>query len=162
MLNNLRRYKMTLVRWNPARELLNVDRELKRMFNSFENRFGFGKDTDSEEYESAVWMPLTDIVENKDSYTLRLDLPGVEKKDVKISYSNGELQISGERKEEKEEKDSKFHRVERSFGRYYRSFRLPEKIKDDQIKAEFKNGSLNILIPKADEIKPKEIEISVN
>ena len=153
---------MTLVRWNPARELLNVDRELKRMFNSFENRFGFGKDTDSEEYESAVWMPLTDIVENKDSYTLRLDLPGVEKKDVKISYSNGELQISGERKEEKEEKDSKFHRVERSFGRYYRSFRLPEKIKDDQIKAEFKNGSLNILIPKADEIKPKEIEISVN
>ena len=107
-------------------------------------------------------MPLTDIVENKDSYTLKLDIPGVDKKDVKISYSNGELQISGERKEEKEEKDSKYHRVERSFGKYYRSFRLPEKIKDDQIKAEFKNGSLNILIPKADEVKPKEIEISVN
>lgn len=153
---------MALVRWNPARELLDVDRELKKMFNSFENRFGFGKENDNEEYESAVWMPLTDISENKDSYSLKLDLPGVDKKDVKISYSNGELQISGERKEEKEEKDSKYHRVERSFGKYYRSFRLPEKIKDDQIKAEFKNGSLNILIPKADEVKPKEIEISVN
>ena len=153
---------MALVRWNPARELLDVDREFKRMFNSLENRFGFGKENDNEEYESAVWMPLTDIVENKDSYTLKLDIPGVDKKDVKISYSNGELQISGERKEEKEEKDSKYHRVERSFGKYYRSFRLPEKIKDDQIKAEFKNGSLNILIPKADEVKPKEIEISVN
>jgi HSP20 family protein len=162
MFNNLRRNKMALVRWNPARELLDVDRELKKMFNSFENRFGFGKENDNEEYESAVWMPLTDISENKDSYSLKLDLPGVDKKDVKISYSNGELQISGERKEEKEEKDSKYHRVERSFGKYYRSFRLPEKIKDDQIKAEFKNGSLNILIPKADEVKPKEIEISVN
>jgi HSP20 family protein len=153
---------MTLVRWNPARELLNVDREFKKMFNSLENRFGFGKDQNSEEYESAVWMPLTDIVENNDSYSLKLDLPGVEKKDVKISFSNGELQISGERKEEKEEKDSKFHRVERSFGKYFRSFRLPEKIKDSEIKAEFKNGSLNILIPKADEVKPKEIEIHVN
>ena len=153
---------MALVRWNPARELLDVDRELKKMFNSFENRFGFGKENDNEEYESAVWMPLTDISENKDSYSLKLDLPGVDKKDVKISYSNGELQISGERKEEKEEKDSKYHRVERSFGKYYRSFRLPEKIKDDQIKAEFKNGSLNILIPKADEVKPKEIDIKVN
>jgi len=153
---------MTLVRWNPARELLDVDREFKKIFNSFENKFGFRKDQDNEEYESAVWMPLTDIVETIDSYNLKLDLPGVEKKDVKISFSNGELQISGERKEEKEDKGSKFHRVERSFGKYYRSFRLPEKIKDNDIKAEFKNGSLNILIPKADEVKPKEIEIKVN
>ncbi|NOG98952.1 MAG: Hsp20/alpha crystallin family protein [Ignavibacteriae bacterium] len=153
---------MALVRWNPARELLDVDREFKRMFNNFENRFGFRKEDDNAEYESAVWAPLTDIAENNDSYSLKLDLPGVDKKDVKISYSNGELQISGERKEEKEEKDSKYHRVERSFGKYFRSFRLPEKIKDDQIKAEFKNGSLNILIPKADEVKPKEIDIKVN
>ena len=97
---------MTLVRWNPARELLNVDREFKKMFNSFENRFGFRKDQDNEEYESAVWMPLTDIVETKDAYSLKLDLPGVEKKDVKISYSNGELQISGERKKKKRKTQS--------------------------------------------------------
>ena len=153
---------MALVRWNPARELLNVDREFKKMFNLFENRFGFSGDKDTEEYESAVWMPLTDISETKDAYNLKLDIPGVDKKDVKISFANGELQISGERKEEKEEKDSKYHRVERSFGKYYRSFRLPEKIKDNEIKAEFKNGSLNITIPKADEVKPKEIEIKVN
>jgi HSP20 family protein len=153
---------MALVRWNPARELLNVDREFRKLFNSFENRFGFKGDQNNEEYESAVWMPLTDIVETKDAYSLKLDLPGVDKKDVKISFQDGELQISGERKEEKEEKDSKFHRVERSFGKYYRSFRLPDKIKDGEIKAEFKNGSLNVLIPKADEVKPKEIEIKVN
>jgi len=91
-----------------------------------------------------------------------LDLPGVDKKDVKISVSNGELQISGERQEEKISDKATYHRVERTFGKYYRSFRLPEKIKDGEIKADFNNGSLSILIPKAEEVKPREIEIKVN
>ena len=153
---------MTLTRWNPTRELLNMDKEFRKMFNSFENRFGFRKENAEEEYESAVWMPLTDIKETKDNYKLMLDIPGVEKQDVKISFSNGELQVSGERKEEKEDKNEKYHRVERSFGKYYRSFKLPDKIQQDKISAEFNNGSLRISIPKAEEVKPKEIEIKVS
>ncbi|MGD8777535.1 MAG: Hsp20/alpha crystallin family protein [Ignavibacteria bacterium] len=152
---------MTLVRWNPAKELLNMDREFRRIFDVFDNKFGTRKSTD-EEYESAVWSPLTDIVEDNDKYTLKLDLPGVEKNDVKLSYKDGELAISGERKEEKESKESKYHRVERSYGKYFRSFRLPEKIKEDKIAAEFKNGTLTVNIPKAEEVKPREISISVN
>jgi HSP20 family protein len=153
---------MAIVRWNPARELLSIEREFGRMFNNFEKRFGFGNGGDgNEEYENAVWSPLTDISENKDNYTLKLDLPGIDKKDVKISYSDGQLHVSGERKLEKEEKDSKYHRVERSYGKYYRSFTLPEKIKDSGIDAEFKDGQLIITVPKSEEAKPKELEIKV-
>ncbi len=151
---------MALVKWNPAKELLNMEREFNRLFSSLSSRFGFGDDGE-DEYENAVWMPLTDIVEHDDKYVLKMDLPGVDKKDVKISYVNGELQISGERKQEKESKDATFHRIERAYGKYFRSFSLPEKILEDKIEAEFKNGSLTITIPKAEEAKPKEIEVKV-
>jgi HSP20 family protein len=154
---------MTLVRFNPARELLDLEREFNRMFNSFGNRFGLTKkDGKDDEYENAVWVPLTDVAEDNDNYYLKADLPGIKKEDVKISYSDGNLSISGERSQEKETKDKKFHRIERSYGKYYRSFNLPKEIKEDKIKAEFTDGQLNIIIPKAEEVKPKEISIKVN
>lgn len=152
---------MSIVRWNPARELLNMEREFNRLFNVFGKRFGFSESDTKDEYENAVWMPLTDIKEDKDNYYVMLDLPGVSKDDVKVSYSDGQLSISGERKQEKEEKDAKYHRVERVYGRYYRSFTLPSKVKDDKIEAEFKDGQLKITVPKAEEAKPKELEIKV-
>ena len=152
---------MTLTKWNPTKELLSIDREFRKVLDSF-NSFGTRKTSNDDGYESAVWSPLTDIVEDKDNYLLKLDLPGVDKKDVKLNFTNGELQISGERKEEKENKDATFHRIERAYGKYYRSFKLPEKIKEEKISAKFDNGSLTVTIPKADEIKPKEIEISVS
>lgn len=153
---------MTLVKFNPMRDLVDFEREFNRMFNSLENRFGISKSKDSEhEYENAVWMPLTDIYEDKDKYTLRLDLPGTKKEDVKISYVDGRLSIGGERIQESEQKDAKCHRIERSFGKYYRSFNLPEHIQADKINAEFKDGQLTITVPKAEEAKPKEIEIKV-
>lgn len=154
---------MTLVRFNPARELLDLEREFNRMFNSFGNRFGLTKkDGKDDEYENAVWVPLTDVAEDNDNYYLKADLPGIKKEDVKISYSDGSLSISGERSQEKETKDKKFHRIERSYGKYYRSFSIPNEIKEDKIKAEFTDGQLNITIPKAEEVKPKEISIKVN
>jgi len=154
---------MTLIKFNPMRDLVDFEREFSKMFNSFENRFGISKSKDKEnEYDNAVWVPLTDIFEDKDKYTLKLDLPGIKKEDVKISFVDGRLSISGERSQESEHKDSKCHRIERSFGKYYRSFNLPENIQTDKIKAEFKDGQLAISIPKADEVKPKEIEIKVN
>ena len=153
---------MAITRWNPARELLNVEREFNKFFNTFGNRFGLLETSEADEYENAVWMPLTDISENKNSFILKLDLPGVSKEDVKISFSDGQLNISGERKQEKENKDSKYHRVERTYGKYFRSFTLPKQIKEDKIDAEFKDGQLTITVPKAEEIKPKEIPIKVN
>ena len=154
---------MTLVRFNPARDFFNLDREFNRMFNTFNDRFGLSKKSDKdEEYENAVWMPLTDVAEDNDNYYLKADLPGIKKEDVNISYSEGSLRISGERSQEKESKDKKYHRIERSYGKYYRSFNLPGQIKEDKIKAEFKDGQLNVIIPKADEVKPKEIDIKVN
>lgn len=153
---------MTLVRWNPARELLNVEREFKKLFNAFDSRFGLPDNgSNNEELENAVWAPLTDISENKDQYILKLDLPGIKKKDVKLSFIDGELSISGERRQEKEEKDSKYHRIERSYGKYFRSFTLPQKIEADKTSAEFRDGQLTITVPKAEDAKPKELEIKV-
>lgn len=153
---------MTLVRFNPVRDMLDIEREFNKMFNSFENRFGITKNNDdNQEYENAVWMPLTDVYEDKDNFKMKIDLPGIKKEDVKISYSNGKLSISGERVEEEENKDAKCHRIERTFGKYYRSFNLPENVQADKIDAKFNDGQLSITIPKAEEAKPKEIEVKV-
>ena len=152
---------MTLIKWNPTRELLNVEREFNKLFSSLGGRFGLVDSSDDEEFENAVWMPLTDIAENENNYVLHLDLPGVKKEDVKISFTDGQLIISGERKMEKESKDSKYHRLERAFGKYYRSFSLPKQIQEDKIDAEFKDGQLIITVPKSEEAKPKEIPIKI-
>jgi HSP20 family protein len=154
---------MALIKWNPSRELLDMEREFNRMFRSLSGRFGFGNGEETErEYENAVWSPLSDIYEDKDNFVLTMDLPGIKKEDVKISYVDGQLHISGERKQEKESKNGKYHRVERNFGKYFRSFTLPNKIKHDKIDASFKDGQLIVTIPKAEEAKPKEIDIKVN
>jgi len=153
---------MALVEWNPSKELLGIEREFNRMFNNLGNRFGFGNgDNVDKEYENAVWSPLSDVYEDKDNYVLTLDLPGIKKDNVKISYVDGQLNISGERKNEKESKDGTYHRVERSYGKYFRSFSLPKEIKEDKIDAEFKDGQLTITVSKAEEVKPKEIDIKV-
>ena len=152
---------MSIIRWNPSRELLSMEREFNKLFNSFGKRFGSGESDSSDEYENAVWMPLTDIKEDRDNFYVLLDLPGISKDDVRVGYNDGQLTISGERKQEKESKESKYHRVERVFGRYYRTFTLPQKVKEDRIEAEFKDGQLTITVPKAEEAKPKELEIKI-
>lgn len=153
---------MALVKFNPVRDLLDIEREFNRMWNTLGSRFGLTRREDfDEEYENAVWMPLTDIYEDNDNYYLKVDLPGMKKDDVKIAYADGTLSISGERAEEKQSKEAQFHRIERSYGKFFRSFNIPKEIKEDKISAEFKDGQLTITIPKAEEVKPKEIEIKV-
>ncbi len=151
---------MTLIRYNPAREILNIEREFNRILNSFGNRFGNAEK--EEEYENAVWAPLTDIAEDDNNYYLHADLPGVQKKDLKISFKDGQLTISGERINEVKEDKKTYHRVERSYGKYYRAFNLPEKIVADKIEAKFQDGQLNVTIPKAEEAKPRLLDIKVN
>ncbi len=152
---------MTLTKWNPTKELFSMEREFGKLFDAFNNRFGLRTSNGDEDFENAVWAPLTDVVEDHEKYSLHLDLPGVKKDDVKITYKNGQLAISGERKYEKMKKDANYSHIERAFGKYYRSFNLPEKIVEDKINAEFKDGMLNITIPKAEEAKPKQIEVKV-
>lgn len=151
---------MTLLRYNPAREFYNTEREFSKFFNSIGEMLSRNSDQDSESSLSN-WMPLTDITEDKNHYQLHIDLPGIKKEDVKISFNNGRLSISGERKSEVESKDTQSHRIERAYGKFYRSFNLPELIIEDKIEAEFVDGQLKISIPKAEEAKPKEIEIKV-
>lgn len=153
---------MSIIKYNPVRDMLNFEKEFSKFFNEFDNVLGFKKPNSiTEEMENAVWAPLSDIYEDENKYAVKIDLPGVSKENLKISYENGSLSISGERKNEKEIKNAKFHRIERTYGKFYRSFSLPEQIKYDQIDAEFSNGQLEITIPKSEEAKPKQLEIKV-
>lgn len=154
---------MALIRYNPMRELMEVEKEFSKLFSDFDKRFGFGQGREKDEsYDDAVWSPFSDIYEDNDNFKLKLDLPGLTKDDVKISYSNGEVSISGERKFEEETENHKYHRIERSYGKFYRSFTLPKEIDEDKINAEFKNGQLTVTIPKSEKAKPRQIEVKVN
>lgn len=156
---------MTLIRWKPVRdisrwmpvtdmatEFLNMQREIDRMFDRF--RGGVSEDS----LETNLW-PNVDVIEEDNGYTLQMDLPGVDKKDVKITVSESVLTIRGEKKQTLEKKEDKFQRVERSFGTFERSFNLPAAVRSDRIEADFTNGVLTVSIPKQEQAKPKEIEV---
>jgi HSP20 family protein len=155
---------MSLVRWNPARDLaawpsnlFGMQREMNRMFDNF-----FSNTDRSEDYALAAWSPAVDIAEHDDQYVVKMELPGVSKEEVKITLESNILTVRGEKKQEKETKKENYHRVERSYGSFQRSFTLPTNVKNDKIDASFKDGVLNIKLPKAEEAKPKQIEVKVN
>jgi len=142
---------MTLVKWTPMRSLISLPEEIDRFFTGF----GLGwKDFDS------VWSPSVDLSETEDSYEVKAEVPGMNKDEIKISYHDNVLTLSGERKQEEKTDKKNYHRIERAYGRFERSFRLPEEVKAEEIKAKYKNGVLSIEIPKAEKVKPKEIEVS--
>ena len=143
---------MTLTRWNPVRDMLTLQRELNQAFNK-------SLPEQSEEgYDSSVWSPRVDVTENDEQFTLELDLPGIDKKDVKINYTDEVLSISGERRVEKFD-DVKKQYVERSFGKFYRRFSFPGHVNTDAMNAKYNDGVLTVTVPKAEEMKPKQIEI---
>jgi HSP20 family protein len=111
------------------------------------------------EEDSVVWAPRMDIEETEDSYLVRADLPGIDKKDLKVSLNDNVLTIKGERKHENEEKSKNVFRMERTYGNFQRTCTLPAKVKSNDIKADYKDGVLTVTLPKADEVKPKLIEI---
>ncbi len=121
----------------------------------FEDFFRLTPWTDSEQ----SWAPRADIHETENDYLVQLDLPGLDKKDVKIKVEDNYLVISGERKSEHETNDENYHRLERITGTFSRSFQLHQDVAADKIKANFKNGVLEVRIPKTEEVKPKQIAI---
>ena len=110
----------------------------------------------------AQWAPAVDITEDDKEYLVKAELPELKMEEVKVTVENGELTISGERKFEKEEKNKKYHRVERSYGSFVRSFTLPEAVGADKVNAEFKDGLLTIHLPKDEKVKPKSVDVKVS
>lgn len=147
-----------LTRFSPRSDLRNLQREVDRVFDSF---FRPKRESD-EDSTSAMWSPRVDLAETDDAYHIHVDVPGMRKEDIDISFQNGELTVSGERRAETSETDEKrnYMRVERSYGRFYRSFALPNTVDIDKIEANYENGVLNISVPKAEEQKPRRIEVS--
>jgi HSP20 family protein len=109
----------------------------------------------------ADWTPSVDISETDGEYQIKAEIPDVKKEDVKVTLEDGVLTIQGERKHEKEEKGKKYHRIERSYGSFVRTFSLPDVIDEDKVKAEFKEGVLNLSLPKSEKAKPKAIEVKI-
>jgi len=147
----------TLTRWEPFREMEDLQNRLSTFFSRAPMRRGNGK----ESITLPEWTPLADITEDDREYVIKAELPELRKEDVKVTVENGVLTMSGERKFEKEEKKKKYHRVERGYGSFVRTFALPEDADADKIKAEFKHGVLEIHLPKNEKAKPKHIEVHV-
>ncbi len=145
----------TLTRWEPMGDL---EERLSSLFGRAPARRANGR----EELTLADWSPLADITEDDKEYLIKAELPDVKKEDVKVTVENGVLTISGERKFEKEEKKKRYHRVERAYGTFVRSFTLPDDADANNVNAEFKNGVLTVHVGKSESAKPKQIEVKVD
>ena len=148
----------TLTTWNPFRELDEVQNRLGSFFGAFPNRLPGNGDA----LKLATWSPDVDITEDDKEYLVKADLPEIKKDDVKVTLENGILAISGERKSEKEEKNKKYHRIERSYGSFERTFTMPEDADAAKMTAEFKDGVLRVHMPKNPAAQPKKIEVKVH
>ena len=147
---------MAIVRWEPFRDLVTAQRDFDRLF-----RGAFSAQPGETELSTRSWAPPVDIYETEDAIVLKAELPGVDPKDVEVRVEDNTLYLKGERKFEKEVKEQNYHRVERSYGSFARSFSLPNSISTDKVRAEFKDGLLTLTMPKREESKPKTIKIDV-
>lgn len=154
---------MKITKWDPISEMALLSENINKIFNRFFDE-GFltpRKSIFRDEFFKGVWSPDVDIYENKDSIVVKADLPGVDKDKIHVEVKDNILTIRGERKEEKESKDQNVYRVERRFGEFYRSFTLPEKVDASKIKAKYKDGILEVTLPKPEESKGKEVKVEV-
>lgn len=148
---------MSLIKFNPRErdvfaDLFNMQKDMNRMLSSV-----WGNDTDLGSVHG--WYPAVDIAETKDDFQVKVEIPGMNKDDLKIKLQENVLTVQGEKKQEKETKEQNYHRMERSYGSFCRSFRLTSPVRQDKIDASYKDGVLSINLPKAEEAKTKEIEI---
>jgi HSP20 family protein len=142
-----------LMTFDPWREMAELQRSINQLFNS-------GRAA-GDDVALSAWTPAVDIFENESEYVLKLELPEINRDDVKINLHEQTLTISGERKIENEDKREGYHRIERSYGQFYRSFTLPPNVNVEAINAQFKDGILRLTLPKREEAKPKQIEVKI-
>lgn len=147
---------MSIVRWDPFGELEGIHSRLNRVFG--ERTFPASANDD---VAFAAWTPAMDIQETETEYVIKADLPDVKKDDVKVEFADGVLTVEGERKQEKEEKGKKFHKIEREYGKFVRRFALPTEIDAGKLTADFKDGVLNVHLPKSATVKARTISVKV-
>ena len=145
-----------LTRWDPFRELSALQNRMSRLFE--EQQYGSGQE---ESLTAGAFVPPVDIYEDEHSIQLKLEVPGIEQKDLDVKVENNVLTVSGERKFEKEEKEENFRRVERRYGSFTRSFTLPNTVNAEDVTAEYSNGVLRIKLGKRAEAKPKQIKVNI-
>lgn len=151
---------MSLVRWDPFRELEEMSTRLNRFFGQRAAPRTTG-DVGRDAMMTFDWAPTVDVLETAEEFQIKAELPEVKKEDVKVSVDGGVLRLEGERRQEKDEKGKRYHRIERSYGSFLRTFALPDNVDETKVRAEFKDGMLNVRLPKTEKSKPKAIEVKV-
>jgi HSP20 family protein len=146
---------MAIIRWDPFRDLVTLRDRMNRLF---EDAVSTAR-TEEKDMISSSWVPAVDIYEDEKQLVLTAELPGINEKDVDIKIEDNTLSIHGERKLEKETREENYHRIERAYGSFYRSFTLPNHIDQDKIQAEHENGVLRIIMPKKPELQPRKVKI---
>jgi len=148
-----------LTKWNPFREMEDLQNRLFSLWSPLASRQSNGG---QESMTLCEWCPAVDIVEDKQEYLIKAELPEVKKEDIHVTVENGVLTIRGERKFEKEVKDQRYHRVERAYGSFLRNFSLPDDADAGKVRADFKDGLLTVHLAKSESAKPKQIEVKVS
>ena len=147
---------MTLVRWHRARDMHAVRNEMRRLVHELYR----GSRREAQAWKQDVWTPAIDLSEGDEAFTLKAELPSFSKDDVQIEIQDNRLTLKGERKRESDVQQVQYHRVERAYGSFRRSFRLPVLVDADKAEATFKDGMLKLTLPKTKEAKPKPISIT--
>lgn len=147
---------MAIVKWDPFGGFLSNRDSFNRFFNEALTNFMNAEDT-----QARKWTPAVDIYETEQNLVLKSELPGIDPKDVEVRIEDGTLYLKGERKQERDVKEENYHRVERSYGSFTRTFSLPNSIDTDDVKAEYKDGVLTLTLAKREEAKPKTVKINV-
>ena len=148
---------MSLIKWDPFRDLLSLQERMNKLFE--ESLFRSGKD--QEDLTVGRWSPAIDVMENEQEIVIKGELPGIELKNVEVLIKYNLLTLRGERKFEKEEEKENYHRIERAYGAFQRVFTLPASVEQDKVKAKMRDGILEIRLPKAKKELPKKVEIEV-
>ena len=148
-----------LTRWNPTNEAANLSQRMERLFNEMAER-GLWR-TSEERPLRGSWVPAINILERQDSMVITADLPGLKAEDVEVTVDEGTLSIRGERKLEEVSEGESYHRVERLYGVFERTFTLPNSVDVEKIEARFSNGEMTLTLPKREESKPRSVKIKI-
>ena len=145
-----------LTRWDPLRDVATMQNRLNRFVREL-----YSPEGPEEALTTTGFAPPVDVYEDEHNITLKIEVPGIDEKDIDVRIENNTLTVHGERKFEKEEKDKKYHRIERSYGNFLRSFTLPDGADGSKASAEFQDGVLKVHLPKSEKAKPKAVEVKV-
>ena len=146
---------MAVIRWDPFRDMNVLQDRMNRLFEDAGRGW-----RGSEPSATTAWSPAVDIFETEGEIVVKAELPGMERKDITLNLEKNVLTLKGERRFDKETKEENYHRVERAYGGFSRSFSIPATVDDEKIRADYKDGVLKIILPKKEQLKPKQIQIA--